>query len=134
MTGIVALVVGAGLGYAGATAFAKSATPSFTGSSFARGGMGSTTGMRGGFGGGSGGLVMGTVAAKDSESITVDTRDGSSHVILVTPNTTVSKSVTGTLDDVSVGNTVIVSGTTNSDGSVSASNVQIRPTSYTAPQ
>jgi hypothetical protein len=78
-------------------------------------------------GAGGGGLLSGTVAAKDSGSITVNTRDGSSHVVLITPATTVSKSVTGALIDVSTGSTIIVSGTTNSDGSVSASLIQLRP-------
>lgn len=125
LTAVIALVVGLGIGYEGAgllhpAAATQTARGNFTGtSSFARtGGLGSTAGA---------GLLSGTVATKDSGSITLDTRDGSSHVILVTPDTTISKSVSGTEDDVSVGSTVIVSGTTNSDGSVSASSIQLRP-------
>jgi hypothetical protein len=120
--GVVALVVGLGVGYYGAGVI-HPATPAQT----ARGNF---SGMMGGAarGGAAGaGLISGTVATEDSGSITVNTRDGSSHVVLVTPNTTVSKSVSGSESDVTVGATVIVSGTTNSDGSVSASSIQLRP-------
>ena len=75
----------------------------------------------------SNGVLTGTVASKDSGSLTIDTRDGSSRVILLTPNTGVSKNTNGSLDDVTVGSTIFVSGTTNSDGSVSASLIQLRP-------
>jgi hypothetical protein len=123
----VILLIGVGVGYFAGTTFAKSNTGATPSSTFARGNF---TGGRTGFGGGQnggGGFISGTVASKDSGSLTIDTRDGSSHVVLVTPTTTVSKSVTGTLDDVAVGSTVIVMGSTNSDGSLSANNVQLRP-------
>ncbi|MGD0328309.1 MAG: hypothetical protein ABSB00_01185 [Minisyncoccia bacterium] len=125
LTAVIALVVGLGIGYEGAgllhpATATQTARGNFTGTgNFARTGAGGTAGA---------GLLSGTVATKDSGSITLDTRDGSSHVVLVTPDTTISKSVSGTEDDVTVGSTVIVSGTTNSDGSVSASSVQLRPT------
>ncbi|OYV83080.1 MAG: hypothetical protein B7W96_00775 [Parcubacteria group bacterium 37-58-5] len=119
---VVALVVGFGAGYFVHTPPAPAAG---TRGSFAGAGGGAFTGARGGAAGG--GLLTGTVAASDSGSLTLDTRDGSSHVVLVTPATTVSKSVNGTLGDVSVGSTVIVSGTANSDGSLSATNIQLRP-------
>jgi len=77
--------------------------------------------------GGQGGLLSGTVAKQDAGSITLNTRDGSSHVVLITPATTVQKSVSGVLSDVTVGSTIFVTGSTNSDGSVSASSIQLRP-------
>ena len=122
IVGAVALAVGVGLGYFGShalTAQSKSAAGTFA----ARGGMmGSTRG-----GAVSTGLLSGTVAAQDATSITIDTRDGSSHVVLISPATTVQKSIAGALTDVAVGSTIIVTGTTNSDGSVSASSIQLRP-------
>jgi hypothetical protein len=121
-TAVIALIIGAGIGYAGAGMFASPVASKSTRSGFA----GNATGMmRGGTNGG--GFLSGTVAAKDSGSITLNTKDGSSHVVLINPATTVSKSATGTENDVVVGGTIIVSGTTNSDGSVSASLIQIRP-------
>ncbi|MFI5260668.1 MAG: hypothetical protein ACHQU0_02650 [Candidatus Paceibacteria bacterium] len=119
-TAVVALVIGVGIGYAGAGMFAAPAVPKAARGGFAGSGM-----MRSG--GSGGGFLTGTVAAKDSGSITLNTRDGSSHVILVTPATTVSKSVNGTESDVTLGATIIVSGATNSDGSLSASLIQLRP-------
>jgi hypothetical protein len=122
-TAVIALVVGFGAGY---FAHSSSGTTGGYAAGMGRTGGAGFTGARGGMAGG-GGFLAGTVAAEDSGSITLDTRDGSSHVVLLTPATTVSKSVTGTLSDVSVGSTIIVSGTTNSDGSVSASLIQLRP-------
>jgi hypothetical protein len=122
LTAAVALVIGLGLGYAGTTAFAKSGPRAAAFGASARGGM--TYQMRGGAGAG---LLSGTIAKMDSESITLNTRDGSSHLVLLTPATTVSKSVTGSTSDLSVGTDVLVTGATNSDGSVSASAVTIRP-------
>ena len=121
ITAVIMLIIGAGIGYFGANTL-HPATPAqnMRGNFAGAGGM-----MRGG--NGAGGLLSGTVAAKDSGSVTINTRDGSSHVVIVTPDTTVSKSVSGSLSDVATGTDVIVSGTTNSDGSVSASVIQIRP-------
>lgn len=117
---VVSLVVGFGAGYFIHSSPTQTQNPQagFAG----RNGVG----VRGGAGG-AGGLLSGTVATKDSGSITIDTRDGSSHVVLITPATTVQKSVNGSVSDVSVGSTIIVTGTTNSDGSVSAASIQLRP-------
>lgn len=119
---IVSLVVGVGIGYLGGNTL-RPATPAQN----VQGGFAGTRGggMRGGDRGG--GFLSGTVAAKDAASITINTRDGNSRVVLVTPATSVSKSVGGAISDVSVGSSVTVSGTTNSDGSISASLIQLRP-------
>jgi hypothetical protein len=123
----VALVIGLGGGYWGGHAFA-SGTTTPTNGTFTRGGGGAGTFAGGrGAGGAGGGFLSGTVAAKDATSVTIDTRDGSSHVVLVSPTVSVAKSVAGTLADVGIGSTVIVMGTTNSDGSLSATSIQLRP-------
>lgn len=119
IVGAVALVVGVGVGYFASTTFAQTATnPTPSAGSFGD--------MRSGMGG-VGGLVAGTVASKDAGSITVSTKDGSSHVVLLTPATTFMKSVPGTVADVAVGSTLVVSGAMNADGSVSATSIQLRP-------
>ncbi len=121
-TGIIALIIGAGIGYAGAGMLTRPATPQFT-----RGNLGGGAGMmRGSVN--NGGFLSGTIVREDSSSLTLNTRDGSSHIVFVTPDTNISKSVQGVLSDIPVGATVIVSGTTNSDGSVSANLIQLRPT------
>ena len=128
--GAITLVIGMGIGYAGAYAFHLTSAQNARGTFSAASGN-AFNGMRAGLSGQEGaagnGMLSGTVAKEDSGSITLNTRDGSSHVVLVTPATTVQKSVNGTLSDVAVGATIIVTGTDNSDGSVSASSIQLRP-------
>lgn len=93
----------------------------------ATGGTQGAKGMRNGFGG----LVSGTVLSKDNTGITITLRQGGSTNILISGNTLVQKSVSGALSDVSIGQDVIVTGTANADGSVTAQSIQIRPASTT---
>ncbi len=122
-TAVVALVVGVGIGYAGANTLHTSVQQTAPGSLVS----GASGGIFNGTRGGTGRPLSGVIAAKDSGSITVNTNDGSSHVVLITPTTDISKSVSGSMSDISIGSVVIVSGTTNSDGSISAKRIQIRP-------
>ena len=88
------------------------------------------SGMRGGgrFAGGTGGLVTGTVLSKDATSVTIQSRDGSSKIVLYSASTQVLKSASGAASDITVGQQVSAQGTQNSDGSVTATSIQIRPT------
>ena len=78
-------------------------------------------------------MVGGEIIAKDASSITVKLRgtqsDGSagSKIIFLSDSTQVTKSAQGSTTDLSIGTQVSVFGTTNTDGSVSAQSVQIRP-------
>ena len=128
-TAVVALIVGAGIGYLIPHGSTGPQGANAQAGSFSRGG---TFMLRGG-NQANGGFLTGTVAKADANSITVNTRDGSSHVVLLTPDTTYSKSAAGSASDVTVGSDVIVSGTTNSDGSVSANLVQLRPAGANGP-
>lgn len=136
---IVAIVAG-GIGfYAGKASGASSATPSFRGTA----GTGSFAGRTGGagrFGGGAGGgAVAGQVIAKDSKSITVQlpqapggtttngTTTSGSKIIYYSPTTQVMHTTAGTIANVAVGDQIFVNGTANSDGSVTADSIQIRP-------
>ena len=115
---VVAVVIGGGAFYGG-MAYAKNKVASQR-SSF--------QGMRmgGRFAAGNN-FVGGTVVAKDAQSITIKDRSGNSRIIFYSGTTDVGKFVQGTVDDLAVGKTVMVNGKTNSDGSITAQSIQIRP-------
>ena len=84
--------------------------------------------MSGGFAGRVGGATIGQVVSMDANSITVSIpNNGGSKIILYSPTTTVAKTTTGTISDVTVGSTITATGTANSDGSITATAIQIRP-------
>mgnify|MGYP002128294891 CR=1 FL=1 len=98
--------------------------------------LGGTWGMMGGPGGGfggrggmmrGGGTVNGEILSVDGKSLTVKLRDGGSKIVLLGDSTQINKAATGTAADLTQGTNVVIFGTTNSDGSVTAMNVQIRP-------
>jgi len=91
------------------------------------GGTGGTGGGRGAFGGG----VFGSIISADSNSITVKTTDGSTRIVLFSGSTTISKFASATTSDLTNGQNVLVTGTSNSDGTVTASRIEV---GVTAPQ
>ena len=80
----------------------------------------------GGTGGNSaGGFTRGNIIAQDSGSITVKLDDGSTKIILIPGSATIAVAQTGTASDLAVGKDVTVIGATNSDGTVTATQIQI---------
>lgn len=71
--------------------------------------------------------VSGEIIGQDDKSITVKLQDGSSKIVLLSNTTTISKSADATKADLKVGEKVATFGTENSDGSITAQNVQINP-------
>lgn len=72
--------------------------------------------------------TIGEITSQDDKSITVKMQDGSSKIVLLSDTTKFVKAIDGNKDDLKVGETVAIFGVTNSDGSLSAENVQLNPT------
>jgi hypothetical protein len=123
---IVALVVVGGGAFYGGMSYAGSQTPAKS-NTFAAGagGFAGRTGARGAAGGG---FTAGTIVASSNGSISIQQQNGSStEIVLVGPSTQILKTVAGSASDLSVGTTVTITGTGNSDGSMTANSIQIRP-------
>jgi hypothetical protein len=86
-----------------------------------------SAGQRGARANANGGFISGEIISKDSQSVTVKLRDGSSKIVLYSPSTAIEKNAAGTSDDLTVGKQVTVTGTQNSNGSISAKTLQVRP-------
>ena len=132
---IVGFVVVASGSFYGGMRYQSSKTPTFVRGQVAGDGVlsGSQGGMRrNGMGGqgrgtGVGGFANGEVLSKDGTSFTLKLRDGGSKIVLYSTSTRVSKMADGSLDDVVAGAEVMMTGTPNQDGSMTALTVQVRP-------
>jgi len=76
---------------------------------------------------GSSGLttVRGEIINIDNSSVTVKLNDESSKIIILADSTGINKFEESSIEDLSEGTEVMVIGQTNSDGSITASNIQI---------
>jgi len=124
------LIIIAGGAFYGGIAYAKSSTPAR--GTFAAGGAGGANfAGRGGFGrtgSGSGGFTTGQIVSASNGSISIQQQNGSStEIVLVSPATQILKTTSGTAADLTTGTNVVITGTSNSDGSMSATSIQIRP-------
>jgi phage baseplate assembly protein gpV len=119
LVAIVALVGGFYWGRANGTASRGSFAGAGTFSS-------STRRFAGTGGAASGGLAAGQITAMDSSSITLQLANGNSEVVFYTSSTPVSEPTTVLPSTLKVGTNVMVTGTSNSDGSVTAQTIQVR--------
>lgn len=139
IAGVVAVLVLIGVFYSGVK-YAQGKTTGSNGSlsasqqaRFAQGGFAGGTGAaRGGArGAAGGGLAAGEVIAKDAKSLTIKLSDGGSKIVFISASSTVSKTSEATFADIAVGGQVTVTGNPNTDGSVTARSIQIRPAGMT---
>lgn len=72
-------------------------------------------------------IIAGSILSIDANSITLKLVDGSTKIIILGSSTTYSDTVSATQADLKSGANVAVFGTVNSDGSVTATSVQINP-------
>jgi Cu/Ag efflux protein CusF len=71
--------------------------------------------------------VRGQVLSMDNNTLTVKMSDGSTKIVVLSSSTAFMQSTKAALTDIKTGDTVNVVGTQNSDGSVTAQDVQINP-------
>lgn len=70
--------------------------------------------------------VNGTIIDKDENTITVEMADGSSKIIVFSDSTVFNETQEAAKEDLEVGKNITAFGTENSDGSVTANNVQLK--------
>lgn len=117
-----------GMKYGGSKIIATASNTLGQGQQRGGGQFGSGAGNRmGGGNRGGAGFANGEVVSVDDKSLTVKMRDGSSKVIILSVSTQVLKSAVGTLVDVPTGTEITVVGSPNSDGSITAQSIQVRP-------
>lgn len=78
--------------------------------------------------GASGGMATGEIIAKDEKSITIKLGDGGSKIVFYSTSTRVKKTIDGAATDLEIGKQVVISGSANQDGSITAQTIQMRPT------
>jgi len=97
--------------------------------------LGGPNGLVGGTRGNNSGssFVSGEVISKDDTSVTVKLADGGSQIIFLSDSTQITKSASGVIDDLVAGTNISANGSENTDGSISAKTVQIRPAGMVDP-
>jgi hypothetical protein len=81
----------------------------------------------GGFGGGRRGGLTGTVTSQEGDLLTIDTPQGESQQVQLTPDLTVQKTVEGSAEDLTEGVQVRVIGQPDGEGTVQAQTIIIVP-------
>lgn len=135
----VAIVFGGG-GFFGGMQYQKSAataTRNTQTSTFRNGGAGGGAfvagagGQRGtgaAAGAREGGFIAGDIISKDDKSVTIQLQNnGGSKIVFYSGTTQINKFAAGAPTDLEIGKTVTITGTANSDGSMTAQTIQLRP-------
>ena len=130
MAVVATLVVAGGVGFYGGTLYGQSSSANSRANFNRQGGF--EAGMIGAGQRGNGApqnsdFSGGEIIKKDNNSITVKLNNGSSQIILFSDTTKVTKSAEGSAADLTVGGQVIITGSKNQDGSLTAQSIQIRP-------
>ena len=108
--------------------FGKANAGGNSGVALSGGALGSSSRRFAGAGGASGGnFVTGQISAIDSSSITLQLSNGNSQVVFYSSSTPVVKPTTVSPSTLTAGIDVMINGTANSDGSLTAQTIQVRP-------
>jgi hypothetical protein len=121
---IIAIIIGIGAFYGGmqfqksqANATQQQRRQAFTGPGFNQNGRP----------GNGNSFINGDIISQDDKSVTLKLRDGGSKIIFFSDSTQITKSASGATSDLTTGENLMVTGTTNTDGSITAQTIQIRP-------
>jgi len=71
--------------------------------------------------------VAGEIISSDANSLTVKMQDGSTRIVILSEKTEINKAEKTSKENLKTGQQVAVFGTENSDGSVTAQNIQLNP-------
>ncbi len=133
LIGIIALIIGLGAGFFGGMQYQSSkqttVASQYGSGQFGNGQYGPGGMVRNGNGQArnrNGGGV-GQIISMDANSITVKLANGSTRIILLSDSTSIEQTTSASRTDLKVGDNVLVIGQANSDGSVTAKNIQINP-------
>lgn len=74
-----------------------------------------------------GGMNLGEIISTTDNSITIKLSDGSTKIVLISESTSINKSAVAVIGDLKVGEKVSVFGNTSSDGTITATSVQLNP-------
>jgi hypothetical protein len=126
---VIVLVVVAGGSFYSGMMYGKSQSPK----AGINGGNFQTRVNRGGANGSN--FISGDIISKDANSVTLKLSNNTgSKIIFYSGITQINKQAVGTSDDLMAGTSVSVTGTTNTDGSITAQSIQIRPAGQFNPQ
>lgn len=127
VTVLIAIVIGV-VGFFAGIKYQESKQPAFS-RQFGNGQQGTRSGInRAGSR-----QVIGEIMSQDEKSITVKLSDGSSKIVLLSETTTVNTATKVSITDLKVGEKVAVFGPQNTDGSVTAQNIQLNPVGRPTP-
>ena len=126
----ILVVIVAAASFWGGMQYAQSRRTTFRGNivgQFQNGGQARNANQNGGQNRFGGRPVAGEITAADDKSITVKMSDGQSKIVLFSDTTQINQASSAAKSDLTVGKQVAVFGTENSDGSVTAQNIQLNP-------
>jgi ABC-type Fe3+-hydroxamate transport system substrate-binding protein len=126
ITPILALAAALAIGGIAGVAIGQSTAQSAAPAGFGQGQFpgGANIGDDGGLpGGGRGDFTSGTVTSVDGDVVTITLQDGSTVTISTTADTTVTKTVDATVSDLAAGEEIVVTGTKDASGNVTATSI-----------
>ena len=119
---IIAIVIAGAGGFYGGMQYQKGVKVSAAAGAARAGFTGTRTGRTGAAGAG---FTSGQILAKTDNSLTIKVATGGSEIVFLAPSSQIMQSSTTTIASLNVGQNIMVTGTTNSDGSVTAKTVQV---------